>query len=262
MKIALAQMDCKLGDVAANLDKMDQLARAARATGADAIVFPEMSDTGYEMQTILRTASPADGVPRQRLAALARELQMWIIAGISLREGSSVFNTAVVFDRTGKAVAEYRKIHLFSGADVCEQEHLSAGQGVALFDFEGLSTGLMICYDLRFPELARAITLAGAEAIVVPAAWPPARIAHWSALLVARAIENQIFVIGVNRSGRDSPIEFGGRSAAIDPFGKHLCESVDAIQKTFVVNVLPDDVRTVRAGYPFLRDRRPGSYRV
>lgn len=260
MKIALGQLICKLGDVPANLAAMERLARQAKAQGADAVVFPEMSDTGYDMPTILRTASGAVGAPRRRLAMLAQELSMWIIAGLSLREGEEVFNTTVVFDRAGAVKAEYRKIHLFSGQPIAENTSLAAGRDLVLFDFEGLCTGLMICYDLRFPELARALTLAGAEMLVIPSAWPPARIAHWDALLVARAIENQLYVAGVNRGGRDGEVEFGGHSAAIDPAGKYLYRSEDSSENIFVVEVMSASVREVRQAFRFLHDRRPALY--
>lgn len=262
MKIALAQMECKLGDVPGNVSAMVEQIRAAKTQEADVIVFPETCDTGYDMPTILRTASTAEGEPRVRLAQAARESSMWVVAGLSLREGDRVFNTAVAFDRAGNLAAEYRKIHLFTGEPACEHKSLAAGESQCVFDLEGVPTGLMICYDLRFPELARALMLAGAELLIIPAAWPQVRAAHWDALLVARAIENQLQVIGVNRAGRDGELTHAGRSTAIDSLGKHLHLTPDNHSQTVVVNCDIASVRDVRRRLKFLPDRRPELYRI
>lgn len=262
MKIALAQINCKFGDVQSNLATVASCVAEAKSRGADAIVFPEMIDTGYEMQTISRLAADKDGEPRRQLSAMARNNSMWIIAGLSLREGAKVFNTAVAFDRAGELHTTYRKIHLFTGEPAPENKTFTAGDAMCIFEMEGLHVSLMICYDLRFPELARASMLCGAEVMIFPAAWPPIRIAHWSALLKARAIENYSYVIGVNRVGKDGESEFGGRSTAIDPSGLLLCEQDENSARLDVVDLLPERIREVRNSAPALRDRRPELYRI
>ncbi|HRK29802.1 MAG TPA: carbon-nitrogen family hydrolase [Tepidisphaeraceae bacterium] len=261
MKIALAQLICKLGDVESNIASMERLARLAHADGADVVVFPEMADTGYQMDAIVRAAGGADGLARRRLGALAKSLSMWVIAGLSLRERDTIYNTAVVFDRHGEVQAEYRKIHLFSGLPDPEHRVMTAGSEHCVFDLEGVPTGLMICYDLRFPELARALTLAGAEMLIIPAAWPEVRVAHWNALLIARAIENQLFVVGVNRGGNDGTHPHGGYSVAIDPMGTIIYLNSSSEEFLYVANLDCKMVQDVRQRLKFLGDRRPELYR-
>jgi len=262
MKIALAQVECKLGDVFGNLQMMRDCIDRAAADGADMIVFPEMCDTGYEMQTILRHAATADGAPRREICASAARHRVWVVAGLSLREGERVFNTAVVFDRAGAIAGEYRKSHLFTGAPVCEHEHLAAGDSLVVLPVEGFRVGLMICYDMRFPEVARSLTLSGAELIVAPTAWPVARIGHWTTLTAARAIENLAYVIAVNRVGIDSGLQFGGSSQAVAPWGEPLCQAGGIKPQIVTATVDLAAVRDARQSSRVLRDRRPEIYRT
>lgn len=260
MKIALVQLRCKPGDVANNLTRIEQHVATAAGNGADVVVFPEMSDTGYDMPAIARTAAPADGEPRRAISELARRHRIWIVAGLSLREGGRIFNTAVAFSRGGETVSEYRKIHLFGGMQDPEHEYLTAGDRRLTFDLDGLRVGLMICYDLRFPELARSLVVVdGAEAIFLPSAWPSPRIAHFPALCIARALENQCYFLGINRSGNDGGLPFGGASIAVDPLGTRLCDA-EQDETVLYADIDRRAVLEAREKFVWLRDRRPEKY--
>lgn len=258
MRVALAQMICEVGNVAANCGTMQRLAQQAAAAGCDAVVFPEMADTGYEMKTIVEKASTWESGPLQQLQAAASQLGIWIIGGLSERVQNNVYNAVAVLDRNGRLAARYRKAHLFTL--VREPRFLKQGDSLTLTTIEGLSWGIMLCYDIRFPEMARSLALKGAEAIVVPAAWPSSRIDHWRTLLASRAIENQLYVVGANRAGSDGNLEFCGSSRVIDPYGVILASAPEAGEQLLVAEVSKGRVDEVRASMPVLADRRPDLY--
>jgi predicted amidohydrolase len=236
MKVALAQIECRLGDIEANCATIARFARDASEAGCSLAIFPEMSDTGYEMHTITQAASLWPEGSFALVREVARQNRIGIIAGLAERTEAGVYNTLAAFDDRGQLLAKYRKIHLFSGSPVFEHQHLLAGNEIVTFQFQGVTIGLMTCYDLRFPELARALALRGAEVIAMAAAWPEARIEHWKVLTRARAIENQLYVCAANRTGTDSELRFGENSQIIDPTGatiaapagqSKLCEDID-----------------------------------
>lgn len=262
MKIALVQFKCKSGDVEENVSRIESFSVKAKELGADAVMFPEMSDTGYHIPTILKCASLKDGLPRLRLAETAARLQMWIISGLSLREGGDVFNTAVALDPSGAVAAEYRKVHLFTGEPVREHESLRPGEKLVTFEMGGIKTGLMVCYDLRFPEMARSLMSAGAELMLLPAAWPTPRIAHWTTLSTARAIENQCYFLAVNRCGTDENLTLGGRSIAVDPAGEKLCEAGHTDEQILIADISSEKTMSVRKSMTVLADRRRDVYRI
>ncbi len=260
MNVALAQMACEPGGVANNVAAMARSIRVAAERGGDAVVFPEMCDTGYHMPTIARAASAWDRGPFLDLAGLAKECRIAVIAGLSERDGASIYNSTAAIGPDGALLAKYRKIHLFTGRPVCEHEHLAAGRSLATFELGGFRVGLMTCYDVRFPELARALALAGAEAVIVPAAFPLARIDHWTTLTAARAIENQLYVAAVNRVGADHGLTFGGRSVLLDPAGAALASASETDDVLVVGRFDRARLDEVRAGLQVFRDRRPDVY--
>lgn len=263
MNVAVAQMDCVVGEVAANVDTMAGYIRRAAAAGCDVVVFPEMADTGYHMPAIREHAGSWDGDGAYRaLCQLAAEHHVAVIAGLSERSGDDIYNSAVVIDAAGKRVAAYRKIHLFSMEPICEHEHIAGGHERCVFDLCGWRCGLMICYDVRFPELARSLALEGAHAMFVVAAWPTPRIAHWKLLGAARAVENQLFVVVVNRAGTDAGTTFGCESRIADPMGMPLaaCRPVEPDFQTATLN--PARVGEVRNAMRLFDDRRPKTYRA
>ncbi len=258
MKVAVAQMECEAGNVAANCATMQRLAERAAGVGCDLVVFPEMADTGYEMKAIVEQASTWQSGPLLLLRELASRLGVWIVSGLSEREQGDVYNAVAVVDRRGRLAASYRKAHLFALAD--EPHFLKRGDRLSVTDIEGLRWGIMVCYDIRFPEMARSLALGGAEAFVVPSAWPLSRIDHWCTLLASRAIENQAYVVGANRAGSDGHLRFCGSSRIIDPYGILVASVPEAGEQLLVAEVSRGRVDEVRGSMPVFADRRPDLY--
>ena len=166
--------------------------------------------------------------------------------------GDDLHNTSVVLGPDGRQLARYRKVHVF-GYESRERSLIAGGTELATFPIGGARAGMAVCYDLRFPELFRA--LADQVALyVVPATWPAARAEHWSTLLAARAIENQAFVVGCNAAGTNAGVRIGGRSAVIAPSGSVVAMAGDAPGRLDATIDL-DDVAATRADFPALRDR-------
>src|SRR6266581_9453076 len=220
MKIAVAQISCLLGNPGANLLKVRDFSARAKQADADLIVFPEMIDTGYSIPVIqANAASWTDGFAPE-LQEIARKLSIAIVSGLSERDGASIYNSQVFVDQQGNIISKYRKTHLYAVAPVEEQTCFAPGDSFASFELGGLHFGFSICYDLRFPEMYRKlVTEHDVDAFVISSAWPFPRVEHFRTLAMARAIENQSYVIGSNRVGKDDDLWFCGSSAIIDPRG-------------------------------------------
>ena len=258
LTISLAQIDIRLGDVAANLARGRNLVQRAARRGSDLIVFPELWTTGYDLARAAELAESLPADPTIRLLSTwATEYDLWITGSLLLRAERGVFNAAPLFGPGGQIVGPYRKIHRFG--PMGEDRWLEAGNRPGLFDLPWGKTGLAICYDLRFPELFRAYALAGASLILLPSEWPHPRLAHWRTLIRARAIENQCHFVAVNRVGRDRDNAFCGHSAIIDPNGETVVEAdeSEALLTASIDLALADEVRT---RIPVLADRRPACY--
>lgn len=226
LKISLLQMSIKPGDPEANRNKAaDMIKQALKAkTKPDILILPEMWTTAYQLGDIAATCDQ-NGMPTSQLiAAQAKEGRVNIVAGsYASMQDRKVFNTAYVFDRRGNNIAKYQKIHLFKLMD--EQRYIESGDSTCTFKLDGIKCGIIICYDLRFPELTRKLALDGIKLLFVPAQWPAARLEHWITLLKARAIENQIFIIAVNRAGEKPEDEFLGNSMVINPWGEVIAKA-------------------------------------
>jgi len=172
-----------------------------------------------------------------------------------------VCNTLAVVGPDGAVAQRYRKVHLFGLDGLDEAGTFTPGDAPATVSAGGVSWGLSVCYDLRFPELYRLEVVAGAEVLLNCAAWPTARIGHWEALARARAIENQAYFVGVNRVGTDAGLVFGGRSLIVAPEGEVVAMGSDAEEELVVGTVDPDQVDDFRGRLPTLRHRRPAAYR-
>src|SRR5712692_5764938 len=159
MKIAAAQISCALGDFDANLRKMRDFAALAKKSGADLIVFPEMIDTGYSMPVIQKHAKKWSEGAVPELQKIAKEISIGIVAGISDRDGASIFNAQVFVSARGDVVAKYRKTHLVTAAPLDERVCLSPGSEFVASKLGDFNIGLSICYDLRFPEMARTLVV-------------------------------------------------------------------------------------------------------
>lgn len=256
-------MDIEWENRPANVSRARRLIDHAPINPGDLILLPEMFDTGFSMNTD-RTAD-RDGKTRRFLADLALAKAAFVCGGTTvIDETGAVRNRAAVVSPAGQVLAEYDKRRLFPLGEPCEAASLTAGWRTAAFRWAGeagaMTVSPLICYDLRFPDLFADGLESGAEAFAVIANWPAARAAHWRALLIARAIENQAFVFGVNRCGRDPTLEYAGGSIVVDPVGGVLAEA-GAEEQVLTVKVGRGVLDDWRRRFPAwrLRTGRPAS---
>jgi omega-amidase len=262
MKIAVAQISCLLGDPKANLVKVRDFARRAKGLGAELIVFPEMTDTGYSMPVIRMHANHWNSGFVPALQETAAEFSIAIISGVSERADSSIYNSQVFIDSHGDIPAKYRKTHLYAVAPVEEQTCFAAGDCFASFGLGGLRFGFSICYDLRFPEMYRKLaTEQKVGGFIVSSAWPFPRAEHFRTLALARAIENQAYVIASNRVGRDGGLWFCGSSAIIDPRGVVIAAASADREELIHAEVSEELVLSVRSRVDSFAHRRRDLYK-
>ena len=261
MKVAAAQISCTLGDSDANLRKVGDFAALAKKSGADLIVFPEMIDTGYSMPVIQKHARAWEEGAFLELKRIAKENSIAIVAGISDREGDSIFNAQVFLNSIGDVLAKYRKTHLVTAAPLDERVCLSPGNEFVTCKIDNFQVGLSICYDLRFPEMMRTLVVThGANLIVNSSAWPVVRAEHLRILAVARAVENQSYFIIANRVGTDDGVTFCGSSMIVDPSGKILAAASPDREEMIEAEVSSDVIRQVRDLVRVFDHRRPELY--
>ncbi len=255
MELCALQLDLVWEDRAANFAAVESALAAAspRLAPGSLLVLPEMFSSGFSMN-VSRAADTSAAETETFLADLARANQIYLLGGLArqLPDGSGA-NEALAFSPQGSLLARYRKIHSFSPAG--EAQAFTAGTEIVTFPWNGFTVAPAICYDLRFPELFRAATAAGANLCCVIANWPDRRHTHWRTLLQARAIENQAFVLGVNRCGSDPHFSYAGASALIDPHGEILTEA-GPTPTLLRATISPDTTAAWRAAFPALRDRR------
>jgi len=254
MLVAGLQLDLAWEDPEMNFRRADVQAARAAAAGAQLVVLPEMFATGFSMEA-RRMAAHADAI-RAFLADLARRYGVWVLGGLAEPAEPLPCNACELYRPDGSRVLHYRKIHPFTLAD--EPLHYGRGDKVETAEVEGVRLTPFICYDLRFPELFRA-TAARTDLFVVIANWPALRRHAWKTLLLARAHENQAFVLGVNRVGEGSGRPHSGDSALVDPSGVTVA-SAAAQAGIFMGDVDPEQVRAERERFGFLDDRRPDLY--
>jgi predicted amidohydrolase len=235
----------------------DRVARVAdlvrRQAGADLVVLPELWPQGaFAYWAWQDSAQSLDGATVQALRSAARDIRATVHMGsIIERDGAGrLYNTSVLLGPDGGILTTYRKIHRF-GFDEGEPRLIEAGEGVVVHQRLGLAT----CYDLRFPEMFRALLDQGAEVILLTSGWPARRIGHWTLLARARAVENQAYVVACNTAGTQGEVQLGGRSLVVDPWGEVLAEAGTA-EEVLRVRIDPASVAATRASFPVLRDRR------
>lgn len=260
LKFAVIQMDVKIGDVAHNIQTVQSKLKEAvsQQPKPDVIVLPEMWNTGYALTEINELAEFEGKQINEMLSAFAKEHHVNVIAGsIAEKREAGVYNTIYAFNREGNKITDYSKLHLFRLMD--EEKYLQAGEKLGQLSIDGIAAGMMICYDIRFPELTRALALQGAKVLFVPAQWPHPRLHHWRTLLQARAIENQMYVIACNRMGTSGTSEFFGHSMVIDPWGEIVAEAGE--EDTILYGEIDlETVEKVRNTIPIFADRRPQFY--
>ena len=253
MRVAAIQSDIAWEDPEANFERLRPWVAAAAAAGARLVVLPEMFACGFSMATE-RVREPPDGPSARFLADQANQHGLWICGSIpEAPEGAArPQNTLVLASPGGQVQHRYRKIHPFSFAR--EHEHYDAGDRHVTVDVEGLRCTLFVCYDLRFADefWGRAPTT---DAYIVVANWPERRRRHWTTLLQARAIENQAYVVGVNRVGHGSGVDYSGDSRIIDPWGEILAAAAGG-ETMLLADLKPAAVQDARDKFPVLKDRR------
>lgn len=248
MKIALVQYSPAWEDKVSNKQKI--LSMINKVEGVDLFIFPEMTLTGFTMKS-KEMSETIQGKSCSFFSTIAREKSTNIFTGIIERRDKRIYNTLIHIKPDGNLVKLYRKIHPFSYSG--ENEHYNAGTKPAYTKIKNWKIGLTICYDLRFPELYRKYGKKRAHLIVNIANWPDTRIEHWRTLLKARAIENQCFVAGVNRVGKDPKLNYVGFSSVFDPMGKEIV-AVENDEKVIVVDLNKNYLSEVREKFPFLDD--------
>jgi omega-amidase len=259
--VSVGQMDIQAGQPERNLEVVEAWIEEAARRGSDLIVFPELWDTGFDPNRAPALASPLDSDRFARVAALARTYHIHVLGSMLERVitgGEDLcFNTAAWFTPEGTIAGAYRKTHLFRQMD--EDRFVQAGDALPVLDLPWGKTGTAICYDLRFPEIFRRYALDGARLIAIPAQWPITRVAHWETLLKARAIENQVFVIGCNRVGREGKVKFAGHSMILNPWGvPFVTAGEDPVLLTAIIDF--SEIEQAREKLTVFEDRRPELY--
>lgn len=261
MKTASIQMDMDFAKPDENYIKAEMLIRKAAKEKPDVIVLPETWNTGFFPHDDLAALCDRNGERTKALmSGLAAELCVNIVAGsVSNIKNGKVYNTCCVFDRTGACIAEYDKTHLFT--PMREHEYFEAGDHLCTFEIDGNKCAVLICYDIRFPELTRTLSVKGLDFLFLPSQWPNIRMDHLTTLLKARAIENQMFTVGCNSCGKAGDTTYGGGSAVFDPWGKNICtagESEEIIYAECDTGILSG----IRSSINVFRDRRESLYNI
>ncbi|MFH0810557.1 MAG: D-glycero-beta-D-manno-heptose 1-phosphate adenylyltransferase [Pseudomonadota bacterium] len=256
--VGCAQFEVQEGWPKTNLSvALDAIRRLAQR-GAGLVLLPEMFSTGFHYEGL---AGLATGTPAilGRLREEAARLGVAICGSMPEPEEGRIFNTSYLIDERGELAAAYRKVHLFSPTG--EPRHFAAGDTAVVGVAAGLRLGLLTCYDLRFPELARALCLAGAQALCVVAQWPAARAAHWRLLTRARALENQLYLVACNGCGSTAGgLDLAGGSVVVSPQGEVLAEAGTRAEE-ILAPLEPDRTEEFRRLLPALAERRPQAYR-
>lgn len=244
------------GDWRENLATCGRLVRDAETAGTDLLVLPEgvLARFVEDRERIREVAQPLDGPFVTGLAAVTAGRGVTVVVGVhEVSGGDKPYNTLVVL-RDGEPVGVYRKLHLYDAFSVAESDNVAAADAVPpVIDVGGFGVGLMTCYDVRFPELARLLAVAGAEVLVLPAAWVrgPLKEHHWRTLVTARALDNTVYVVA---SGECGPRNIG-QSMVVDPFGVPLAQAGDE-PATITAVVSRQRLADARAHLPVLRNRR------
>lgn len=257
VKVGCIQLNVAFGATEKNFENAERTIRAAASKGAEIVVLPEMWNTGYALEKLPELADENGERSKAFLQKLAQELNIHIVGGsvATIKEGK-FYNTMYTFNNEGTLVGEYDKAHLFKLMD--EHLYLEAGNKMNRFTLGEIEAAGVICYDIRFPEWLRVHALNGAKVLFVPAQWPTARIDHWKTLLQARAIENQCFVIAVNRTANKVE-NFNGQSMIIQPWGEVLWTGAED-EELAIIDIDLSIVDEVRGRIPVYDDRRPELY--
>lgn len=256
INIGIVQFDVLTGESIKNCDTAVKGICSLAADGADMILLPEMFSSGFDYDKLREHGNNTPDI-LQQLKETAKSENVIIAGSMPEIEDNSIYNTLYLIDRNGTIAGSYRKVHLFSPTG--EHEHFQNGKQAVVCETTAGKIGMMICYDLRFPELCRKLAHDGARLIIISAQWPSPRVAHWDTLIKARAIENQVFVAAANRCGQSGSLSFPGHSQIISPWGKELAKADDSAT---LLNASLDfsEIAKAREAIPCLDERIPEAY--
>ncbi|QRN50565.1 carbon-nitrogen family hydrolase [Macrococcoides bohemicum] len=256
MKIAIYQMEIIPGEPKKNIEKVANW--LSTLDDGEIAVLPEMWNTSYTLEELVHITSDNGQREIEKLSELAKQYQINIVGGsIAVRVEDKIYNRAIVINKKGELIHQYDKLHLVPMLD--EPNYLTQGNNISIFEIDNVKMGVIICYDLRFPEISRKLALEGIEVLFVVAEWPIERISQFEKLLYARAIENQVYVIASNSIGKCNNTVFGGKSMVINPLGEATTKIIlgeGTIQAT--VNI--EEIRNIRTKIPLLKTRRADIY--
>jgi len=257
IKAGFVQFDVVHGDFERNFDEVEKGVEELKEQGAEIAVLPEMFSCGFDYIALEEHAEKTPAF-LEKISILAEKNSMVIAGSLPESEKGKIYNTLYVVEKDGRVAAEYRKIHLFSHGG--EHRKFARGSRAVVADTSVGRLGLMICYDLRFPELGRSLADMKADIFIVSAQWPKSRQAHWEILLQARAVEDQLFVIGCNRVGKDDK-EYSGSSMIIAPKGRIMCHADDKVQ-TGMAELDFMEMIEYRSQIPSLEERISDAYKL
>jgi omega-amidase len=259
ISISLAQFQIILGNVQANLDTATEYIHRASMNGSQVILLPELWSSGYDLENSSLYCEKNLGL-LDELSNTALKYKIQIGGSLLQKQGTRIYNTFYFIDCDGSVIPVYQKIHLFPL--MMENRWLSSGNCLGYLEKNGAKIGTAVCYDLRFPELFRSYVLNGVPLVLLSAEWPLSRILHWTTLLKARAIENQVYIAAVNSVLKTGDEVFGGNSMIIDPLGEIIAQG-DAESQALITGALDlEKVVDLRNNFPVLKDRRPDIYEL
>jgi len=256
-RAAALQFPIDMGAVERNADRAFALLREAAKRGAALCVLPEMWSTGFSYDNLRALCGTTPGLLHD-LRRFAADRRIVIAGSLPERSGRAVYNTLYVIDSTGAITGEYRKTHLFSPSG--EHLHFRRGTAASVAHTSVGTIGPQICYDIRFPELSRKYFFEGATLFCVSAQWPAVRKTHWDLLTVARAVENQLFVVASNAVGSSGEFRYSGGSAILSPWGERLAQGGEE-EGLVIAKIDPAGVDEARRRIPCAKDRNERAYR-
>lgn len=258
VRLALAQMECALADVHSNLDKVEAWIKEAAASGANIICFPELCLTGYNLmllkEQVATLSQDYSEMIARRLSAATKAAGIYAIVPIGVvDDNEKLYNRAFLYGPDGSVVGTFDKLHAFA----LEKNYFSSGDQFPVFDLPFAKIGILICYDVGFPETARRLMDNGAELIFVPAAWRVQDTRAWMLNIPSRALENQLFTVGVNRVGMEGDLHLFGQSMVSSPSGENLALLPQDSESLSFVDIDLAEVEVTREAGGYLQDRKP-----
>lgn len=239
MRVAVIQFDIKKHDSVSNQQKAAELIASAAAQGAEFVVLPELWSTGFDLENTTDLAQTLHGQTVDFMRNIAAEHNIYIGGGSFIEQKhDKYYNTSLAIDPQGNIIAKYRKAHLFS-YEMHEDKYLSSGDEWVMYNYNGIDNefivGMLICYDLRFPEFSRNMALRGVRLFTVPACWPKSRVSEFELFCRARAAENRCFLLSANYTDTKSDI-FVGNSLIVSPFGEIIAKGYNE-EKAIIADI-------------------------